>query len=204
MSATSSAYASYPCQDPVHTAKWFAVYTATHHEKHVAKKLADRQIESFVPLYKARRHWSKRSSVEVDLPLFANYVFVRIARGEQTTVLKTPGVYSVVGDGYRAWEIPEQEIITLQRGLQLRRAEPHPYLVVGERARIKSGVFSGLEGVILRNKDNLQVVLSLVQIMQSISIEVSAAEVEPLDSPRSVWDLKNGMQTSAQSSIPEM
>jgi transcription antitermination factor NusG len=164
MSALSRVYASNLCHDPAQAAKWFAVYTATHHEKHVAKKLADRQIESFVPLYKVRRHWSKRSSVEIDLPLFANYVFVRIARGEQVTVLKTPGVYSVVGDGYRAWEIPEQEIITLRRGLQLRKVEPHPYLVVGERARIKSGVFSGLEGVILRNKGNLQVVLRYTTI----------------------------------------
>ena len=160
--------------------KWFALYTATHHEKRVHEQLSDRNVESFLPLYSARRSWKKRTPEIVDLPLFPNYVFVHISRRERTAVLSTQGVYSIVGAGPNAWELPEREIGALRNAVALRRVQPHEYLVVGERARVCSGIFKGLEGVIVLKKNNLHIVLTLDQIMQSVAIEVSAEELEPL------------------------
>jgi transcription antitermination factor NusG len=161
------------------TAKWFAAYTASHHEKHVLDHLAHRNVESFLPLYKASRQWKKRPSMTLELPLFPNYVFIRISRNQRADVLGTPGVFSIVGSASNAWELPEREIETLRNGLHERKVEPHPYLVVGERARVKSGVLAGLEGVIVRKKNDLNIVLTLDRIMQSIAIEVEAKELEP-------------------------
>lgn len=160
--------------------KWFAAYTATHHEKQVLEHFEDRQIEAYLPLYKVERCWKKRPAMTVDLPLFPNYVFVRIARSQRVAVLGTPGVYSIVGSTLRPWELPAPEIEALRNGLYERKVEPHPYLVVGERARIKSGIMAGLEGVIVRQKNNLHLILSLDQIMQSIAIEVEPEELEPI------------------------
>lgn len=98
--------------------KWFAAYTATHHEKHVLEQLADRRVDSYLPLYKADRHWKKRVPVTIDLPLFPNYIFVRIAQSQRTAVLGTPGVYSIVGSGPKAWELPAWEIDALRAGLR--------------------------------------------------------------------------------------
>ena len=162
------------------TAKWFAAYTASHHEKHVFDQLTTRNVESFLPLYKADRHWKKRTPVTLDLPLFPNYVFVHIPRGARTSVLGIPGVFSIVGSAKNGWELPEREIEAMRNGLHDRRIEPHPYLNVGERARVTSGVLAGLEGIIVRKKNNLQIVLSLDQIMQSVAIEVDSSELEPL------------------------
>jgi transcription antitermination factor NusG len=162
------------------TAKWFAAYTASHHEKHVFDQLTTRNVESFLPLYKARRQWKKRTPVTLDLPLFPNYVFVRIQREARASVLGTPGVFSIVGSTKNAWELPEREIEAMRNGLQDRKVEPHPYLNVGERARVTSGMLAGLEGIIIRKKNNLQIVLSLDQIMQSVAIEVDASELEPI------------------------
>lgn len=159
---------------------WFAAYTASNHEKHVLDLLTDRNVESFLPLYKARRHWRKRIPVSLEVPLFPNYVFVRMVRAQKTVVLGTPGVYSIVGSGKKDWELPESEIEALRNGIGTRTVEPHPYLVVGERARVKSGVLAGLEGVIVRRKKNLQIVLTLDQIMRSIAIEVDTDELEPV------------------------
>src|SRR5665213_3534809 len=50
--------------------RWFAVYTTPRHEKHVSEILAERQIETFLPLYRANRQWKKSSPVVLDLPLF--------------------------------------------------------------------------------------------------------------------------------------
>ncbi len=164
--------------DPAPAAKWFAAYTATHHEKHVHQQLTDRHVESFLPLYSTRRQWKKRNPENVELPLFPNYIFVRIARRERAAVLGTPGVFSIVGSQQMAWELPEREIEALRSGLHERKIEPHRYFVIGERARVKSGVLAGLEGVVVRKKNNLQIVLTLEQIMKSVAIEVDARELE--------------------------
>ncbi len=159
---------------------WFAAYTASHHEKHVFNQLVHRNVEAYLPMYKSSRQWQKRPLVTLDLPLFPNYVFVRISRKQRSDVLGTPGVFSIVGSASNAWELPEREIETLRNGLHQRKVEPHPYLVIGERARVKTGVLAGLEGVIVRKKNNLNIVLTLDRIMQSIAIEVDAAELEPV------------------------
>jgi transcription antitermination factor NusG len=158
--------------------KWFAAYTATHHEKHVHQQLADRRVESFLPVYRTCREWKKRVPEDVELPLFPNYVFVRISRAQRGVVLGTPGIYSLVGSSHNAWELPKREIEALREGIKERKIEPHQYLVVGEKVRVKSGLLAGLEGVVVRRKNNLQMILSLDQIMQSVAIEVDASELE--------------------------
>jgi transcription antitermination factor NusG len=160
-------------------AQWFAVYTSSHCERSVCRHLAERRVESFVPLYRTRRQWKKRAPETVELPLFPNYVFVRIGRAERTTVLCTPGVFAIVGSGQQSWELPALEIEALRNGISQREIEPYRYLAVGERARVTSGILQGLEGVIVRKKNSLQIVLTLDHIMQSVAIEVSAAELEP-------------------------
>lgn len=171
-------------QQPHCDKRWVAVYTASRHEKQVQRQLADKNTDSFLPLYNAKREWKKRKSVDIDLPLFPNYVFARIASGQRLLVLGTPGVFSIVGSRREAWELPERELEALRSATLLRTLEPHPYLVVGERARVRSGPLAGLEGVIVRKKKNLQIVMSLDQIMRSVAIEVEAGELEPLSQSR--------------------
>lgn len=94
----------------------------------------------------------------------------------------------MVGSGSNAWELPEREIEALRQGVALRRVQPHEYLVVGERARVRSGIFEGLEGVIVRKKNDLHIVLTLDQIMRSVAIEVSAEELELVSHPHGTAD----------------
>src|SRR6185437_2357005 len=141
--------------------QWFAVYTTPRHEKHVATILADRRIETFLPLYQPTRCWKKSRLVVLDLPLFPTYVFARIERQARGAVLGTPGVLSIVGSSREPWALPDREIEALRSGLRERRIEPHPYLVVGDRVRIKTGVMAGVEGLLERKKNDLRVVLTL-------------------------------------------
>jgi transcription termination/antitermination protein NusG len=158
---------------------WFAAYTNSHHEKRVAEHLAKRQIESFLPLYSAQRRWRNGCKVILDLPLFPGYVFARIDRRERVRVLEVPGVLSLVGFGREPAPLPDHEIEALRSGLGLRKIEPHPYLVIGKRVRIKAGALAGMEGVLVRKKNNFRVVLTLDMIMQSVAVEVDADDVEP-------------------------
>ena len=159
--------------------RWFALYTTPRHEKHVSEILAQRQIETFLPLYRTTRRWKKSRPVVLELPLFPTYVFVRIARGARGAVLGVPGVLSIVGSGREPWPLPDPEIEVIRLGMQMRKIEPHPYLAVGEKVRIKAGMMTGVEGVLVRKKNDFRVVLSLDAIMRSVAVEVDADDIEP-------------------------
>jgi transcription antitermination factor NusG len=159
---------------------WFAAYTHSHHEKRVASHFAERQIEAFLPLYATRHRWKNRCEMNLELPLFPNYVFVLIDPRERVRVLEVPGVQSLVGFGRTLAPLPHFEIEALRSGLGQRKIEPHPYLVIGERVRIKAGPMTGMEGVLVRKKNNFRVVLALDVIMQSVAVEVDADDLEPV------------------------
>lgn len=161
-------------------ANWFAAYTGSHHEKSVACQFSVRNIECFLPLYSARHRWKNGCAVNLELPLFPNYIFVHIDARERVRVLEVPGVISLVGFGRVLAPLPDGEIEALRSGIGRRHVEPHPYLVAGERVRIKAGPMRGLEGVLLRTKNNLRVVLALEAIMQCASVEVDADDLEPV------------------------
>jgi transcription antitermination factor NusG len=158
---------------------WFAACTYSHHEKKIASCFRDREIECFLPLYAARHRWKNRCSMNLELPLFPNYIFVRIERRHRVRVLEVPGVLSLVGFGPTPAPLPDFEIEALRSGVGQRRIEPHPFLVVGERVRIKRGPMTGIEGILQRKKNDFRVVLSLDVIMRCVAVEVDAEDVEP-------------------------
>ncbi len=160
--------------------RWFATYTAPRHEKRVAQHFQQRQIESFLPLYRSRRDWRDGSKTILELPLFPSYIFVRIPLANRVPVLEVPGVLSLVSCGRQPMPLPDEEVAALRRGLQDGKAEPHPYLVVGERVRVRVGPFAGMEGVLVSLNNKFRVVLTMQHIMQSLAIEVDASDLEPI------------------------
>jgi transcription termination/antitermination protein NusG len=163
---------------------WYAVYTRPSHEKQVAKQFAAREIESYLPHYQVRRRWKNRCNKNLELPLFPSYIFVRIPLADRVRVLEVPSVLSIVGTAGCPVPLPDHDIETLRAGLQARKAEPHPFLKLGMRARIVHGPLAGLEGFVVRDNNGVRVVISLDLIMQSMAVEVAWDEVEPLASPR--------------------
>lgn len=164
-------------------AKWFALYTAPRHEKRVAEHLDAKGVEHFLPLYSASRRWKNGQKVELDLPLFPGYLFVHISKSERTPVLEVPGALSfVTGTDRKPAPLDDAEIEMLRTGLTLRRAEPYRFLRIGERARIRSGALAGMEGVVVRVKGSLRIVLTMNLIMRSVSVEVDRDELESINS----------------------
>lgn len=173
--------ASENAQDACCQSKWFAVYTASRHEKCVAQHFSQREIKHYLPLYRADRKWRDGSRVTLDLPLFPGYIFVHISRTERGRVLNVPGALAVVsGTGREPAAVLDSTIDALRTGLEQGNIEPHPLLTVGQRARIQSGAFAGMEGVVMRKKGGFRIVLTLQQVMQSISVEVDEADLDPL------------------------
>ena len=169
--------------DEAVVSSWLVIYTAPRHEKRVAQHFVLRDIQHFLPLYRVQRRWRDGSTVTLNLPLFPGYIFVRADRSERARVLQVPGALSMIaGMGREPATLSDAEISTLQRGLALHHAEPHPLLAVGQRVRIRSGALAGREGVLVRNKSGFRVVLTLDLIMQSVVVEVDGDHLEPLES----------------------
>jgi transcription antitermination factor NusG len=160
--------------------RWYAAYTCANHEKRVAAELGARDVEHFLPLYSSMRRWKDRR-VQLQLPLFPGYVFVRLALRDRQRVVQIPSVVRLVGFGGLPTALPDTEVDIMRSGLsQSLRAEPHPFLTVGRRVRITGGPFAGLEGILKRKRSNLRVVVSLALIQRSVSVEVSAADLAPV------------------------
>ena len=159
---------------------WYAAQTCANHEKRVLQQLCERTVEAYLPLYASVRRWKDRR-VQLELPLFPGYVFVRMALRDRLQVLQAPGVARLVGFGGQPAALPDQEIETLRHGLAHEMlAEPHPYLKVGHRVRVRTGPLQGFQGILVRKKNGTRFVISLDLILRSVAVEIDVAELEPV------------------------
>lgn len=157
--------------------RWHAVFTLPRHEKTVAKHFAARTIEYFLPLHETVHRWNRRRAA-VQLPLFPGYIFVHIAWHAHLAVLTTPGVLRIVSFNGEPAVLPDEQVDALQRSLRARRAEPCEFLSRGQPVRIASGPLQGLEGVVVRRKNNWRVIVSVKFISRSIAVDLEATDLD--------------------------
>ena len=166
---------------------WFALTVRHQHERHVERLLRFQGWETLVPVYKARRAWSDRTK-DLEVPLFAGYVFCRFGALEKARVATTPGVAKIVGFGAGPVPLEDREIAEIRRvmesGLALR---PWPFLKAGDRVRVERGPLRGLEGTLLRERDSLSLVVGVELLQRSIAVELDPDMISPVRiGPRAV------------------
>jgi transcription antitermination factor NusG len=159
---------------------WYAARIRPNHEKCVAERMAHRDIEHLLPLYTSLRQWKDRR-VCLSMPLFPGYLFVFLCLSERLRVLEVPGVAGLVGIGSQPVPIAEEEIRAIQGCMNpTSNITPHPYLTVGNRARVRSGPFQGIEGIIVRSHSKTRLVISFTLIQRSVTLELDQTELEPI------------------------
>jgi len=176
----TSAYAQEDGMVPTAPESWFAVQTRPRHEKKVSSELREKGIYSFLPLHRERRRWSDRHRW-VDLPLFSQYVFVRLAPSTElrSRVLRTVGVIRFAGASGQGTPVPDEQIESLQAIVEQQIPfVPHWYINVGEKVRIRGGALHGVEGVLLAIKDDRRLVVSVELIRRSVAIQLDGFDVE--------------------------
>lgn len=159
-------------------ATWYAAHTRHQHEKLVARMLANKGFEVFLPLYTEIRQWRDRKK-KMELPLFSCYVFLRGDLDRRLAILTTPGVHGMVCSAGKLAGIPEEEIQAVRSVVENRiKAEPFPFLKCGDLVRVKSGALRGLEGFLVRKKGQTRLIISVTLLERSVSAEVNASTVE--------------------------
>jgi transcription antitermination factor NusG len=163
---------------------WHALHTRHQHEKKISELLHNKGFETFLPLYSAVRQWKDRTKL-LSLPLFPCYVFIRGGLDRKLQIIQTPGVHGIVETAGLPGVIPEIEIQAIQRAVESSlKMEPHPFLECGDLVRITSGPMSGLEGILIRKRDQLRLVLSVEMLGRSVAVEVGASVAERISKAR--------------------
>ncbi len=159
---------------------WYALHVKPRFEKYVTTQLGSKGYETFLPTYVSKRKWSDRVK-SISLPLFPSYVFCRFDIHSRLPIVITPGVMAVLGAGKIPAPIDESELSAIHHITEAQvRAEPCPYLAVGEVVRVESGPLEGLVGIVLRTKGSDRLVVSVSLLMRSVSVEIDRSLVKPV------------------------
>jgi transcription antitermination factor NusG len=157
--------------------KWYAAYTSANHEKRVAEQLERRSVENFLPLYQSVRRWKDRR-IQLQMPLFPGYVFVRICPRDRLKVQQVPGVAHLVGFGGQLTLVPEEDIQAIRACLAgPNRVQPHRYLKRGQRVRVLNGPLTGFTGIVVRQRNRTRIVISFELLQRSVAVEIAAADL---------------------------
>jgi len=163
--------------------RWYVAYTYPRHERAVADQLSHKSVETFLPTFAKTSRWKDRK-VELDCPLFPGYVFTRICINEKLAVVSIPSVIRMVSFNGFPMPVDDAEIDAIRscvaRGGKM---QPHPHISVGERVRVTSGVFEGMEGIVVRNSNRCKLVVTIALIQQSVALEIDADRLEPILCP---------------------
>ena len=166
--------------------RWYAAYTYPRHEKVIAEQLESKGVESFLPTSTVASRWKDRT-VQIHLPLFPSYVFARVELARRVAVLTIPGVIRILSANGAPIAIPDSEIDAVRRCVgEGAKLEAHSFLVNGMRVRVRSGPFSGLEGIVTQDHGKYKVVVSITAIHQSVALELDRECLEPIPSPTSI------------------
>jgi transcription antitermination factor NusG len=165
--------------DELDSTPWWALYTLARFEKKLMRQLIEIQIPFFGPTI-SRRYRSPQGRIRTSVePLFPNYVFIKGDEAARYTAVTTGSVSRCmqVGD-------PRQLVEDLRqiRNLILTDAPlaPEMRLEPGQRVRVKSGVFKGFEGTILRRENELRLLISVRYMGRGASVALDDCQLEPV------------------------
>jgi len=159
---------------------WYAVHTMARHEKRVAAQFHEKQICTFLPLLRQAHRWSDRRSI-VDVPLFSCYAFVQTTQiaEQRLKILRTPGVLGFVGNERQGAPIPDEQIESLRKATSEKVAcVQYPFISAGKRVRIRGGSLDGVEGILVDQGEDQQVIVSVELLRRSVSIQVKGYDIE--------------------------
>jgi len=158
---------------------WWAMYTMPRFEKKLMRQLSDLNISYYGPTI-SRRYRSPAGRIRTSYePLFPNYVFVY---GDEMAR------YRAVSTGSVARWLPvvrTDELITDLRQIRdliLTEAPlaPEAKLLPGQRVRVRSGVFKGFEGTVLRRENEIRLLIAVRYMGRGASVALDDCQLEPI------------------------
>ncbi len=189
-SGTSVAVAVFP--PPSHmtspTLAWFVVHGKFNRERSIDVLLRTAGFETFLPTCRIKRRWSDRLK-EIAVPLFPGYIFCKLDVREKLSILKVPGVISLIGIGKEPLPLSNEEVdnirIMVESGFSVY---PWPYVQLGATVVISEGPLRGLRAIVLEeDASRRRLIVSVELLNRSIAVDIApewATVVRPVSPGR--------------------
>jgi transcription antitermination factor NusG len=156
--------------------RWWAVYTKARQEKALARDLVERCVPFYLPLVE-RTTLVRGKRMRSLAPLFSGYVFLCANDDERLKALRTNRTSQLVA-------VPDQQRLKhdlrqVQRLIAAKAAVTlEPRLSPGQRVRVKSGSFLGIEGVVEACRGGCRLIVEVKFLQQGVSVEIDELQVE--------------------------
>jgi transcriptional antiterminator RfaH len=128
--------------------------------------------------WRVRRHRGRK--IRSLLPLFSGYLFFCGDQSKRLEVLRTNRVANII-------EVKDQqkllgELMQIEQALKTGAAlMPHRYVKAGQHCRVIAGPLADLQGIVVRAKNTMRLVLQIDMLGQATSVEVDADLIEVID-----------------------
>jgi transcription antitermination factor NusG len=148
------------------------VYTRPKAEKKVASMVGTMGFESFLPIQNVCRQWSDRKK-SIGLPLFPNYVFVRIRESDRVQLYSIKTIVKFVSIERKPVVVSDREIKVLKQIMQQSEdILPDSYLQSGDKIKILSGPLFGLEGTVIRRNGHDRLLVRVESLLRAFSVNI--------------------------------
>ncbi len=173
-----------PSGMPAGRRSWHVIYVKARHEKRAHSDLAERGIESYLPLRKELHEWSDRKKW-VEVPLFSSYVFVRTLPEEFGRVYLTSGFVKFVSSNGKPSVIPDNQVDDIRRIVEYYSAnvEVLDASYCGHEAEIVAGPLAGLRGEIVDVLNRKSFVIRVEGLDKLLSVNVPVSAVKLIGKP---------------------
>jgi transcription antitermination factor NusG len=157
---------------------WWLLHTRSRQEKKVAEQLAAQDVPHFLPVVQ-RKSLSRGRARSAEIPLFPSYLFLCGTEEDRIRALQTNRICAIekVSDGeqLKADLLRIAKLISLDAPLT-----PEASLVAGQRVRVKSGLFAGYEGTVLKRCGKTRLFIAVKYMQMGASMEIQDYLLDPI------------------------
>ncbi|MEI8211704.1 MAG: transcription termination/antitermination NusG family protein [Planctomycetota bacterium] len=161
------------------TAIWWAMYTLPRFEKKLMRQLVELEIPFYGPTI-GRRFRSPQGRLRTSYePLFPNYVFVcgdemsryrAVCTGSVSRWLTVPQPAELIADLKQIYQLIQTDM----------PMAPELNLEPGQRVRVRSGVFKGFEGTVLRRENEVRLLIAVRYMGRGASVALDDCQLESI------------------------
>jgi transcription antitermination factor NusG len=156
---------------------WRVAHVRSRQEKALARYLREFNIAYYLPQMEKRVRRSTRTVVSY-LPLFSGYVFFKGNADAASRAIRSHVIANLLEPVSQAELAAElKQLHDLQ--INERKLIPYPYVGEGDTVLITEGAFQGYRGIVVRERGQERLVVSVSFIRQSVAVDIDRDAIRP-------------------------
>jgi transcriptional antiterminator RfaH len=159
---------------------WYLVHTKPRQEKCALTNLEQQGYQCYLPTMTSER-LRQGSLAVLDEPLFPRYLFIRLGLGDTAKswapIRSTRGVSRLVKFGVEPAKVDDGLIELLKAKESAAIDKPVRLFNPGERVRLVTGPFAGIEGIYQMAEGERRVIVLIELMSKRVAVGVSPTEL---------------------------